>query len=361
MCTHHEGQNHIQNEPAQIHWRRVGPSGYTSLIMRTTHLLKYILPTLFLCALATPLKAQDETAAARDANADPGRKEWIQLFNGKNLDGWAVKIAGYELGDNFGNTFRVEDGVMKASYDQYQSFLGPGKAERFGHIFYKRKFSHYIIAVEYRFVGKQSPDAPEWAIRNSGIMVHSPPPESMGKHQDFPISIEVQLLGGLGEGKGERSTANLCTPATHVVMDGKLVMRHCISSSSKTYHGDQWVRVEAMVLGSSTVRHMVVDGKEGGKVVLSYEMPQIGGGSVDHYDEKFKQDGKLLDEGYISLRGRAIRLNSGRSSYSTWPDAWTPRPQTTRATLLNPKAPSAGTRRYRNKSPPPTFRTNLVP
>ncbi len=129
-------------------------------------------------------------------------------------------------------------------------------------------------------------------------MVHSPPPETMGKDQDFPISIEVQLLGGLGEGK--RPTANLCTPGTHVVMEGKLVTRHCITSRSETFHGDQWVRVETMVLGDSTIRHTV-----NGEEVLSYEMPQMGGGSVSGFDEKVKQDGKLLHEGYISLQSES--------------------------------------------------------
>ena len=221
------------------------------------------------------------------------RKEWIQLFNGRDLEGWIAKIRGYDLDDNFGNTFRVVDGLLRVAYDAYEKF-----DNRFGHLFYKQQFSHYIIAVEYRFVGDQAPGGPNWARRNSGIMLHSPPPETMGKNQNFPISIEVQLLGGLGE--GERPTANLCTPGTHVVMEGKLVTRHCVESRSKTFHGDQWVRAEAMVLGSSTLRHTV-----NGEEVLSYEMPQIGGGSVSGFDEAVKLDGKLLDEGYISLQAES--------------------------------------------------------
>jgi hypothetical protein len=81
-------------------------------------------------------------------------------------------------------------------------------------------------------------------------MLHSPPATSMGKDQDFPISIEVQLLGGLG--KGPRTTANLCTPGTNVEMGGKLFTPHCVNSASKTYDGDQWVRVEVEVLGDET-------------------------------------------------------------------------------------------------------------
>lgn len=220
-------------------------------------------------------------------------KEWEQLFNGKNLDGWDIKIRHYDLNDNFANTFRVKDGKLVVSYDGYDKF-----DEKFGHIFYKKKFSNYIIATEYRFVGEQAPEGPGWAYRNSGIMLHCQPAASMGKDQDFPISIEVQLLGG--SGKGERTTCNLCTPGTNVEMNGKLFTPHCINSKSKTYDGDQWVRAEVMVLGDSLVRHYV-----NGEMVLEYQKPQVGGGNVDAYNPAFKPDGKLLNEGYISLQSES--------------------------------------------------------
>jgi hypothetical protein len=229
-------------------------------------------------------------AAAQPA---PDQRDWIQLFNGKDLSGWTPKITGYALGENFANTFRVQDGYLTVAYDGYDKFNN-----RFGHIFYRQKFSHYIIAVEYRFTDPQAPAGPSWATRNSGIMVHCQPPETMGKDQDFPISIEVQLLGGLG--KGPRPTLNLCTPGTHVVRDGKLWTTHCLNSNSKTYDGDQWVRAEVMVLGDSVIRHIAE-----GQVVLSYEMPQIGGGTVSNFDPAAKKDGQLLTEGYISLQSES--------------------------------------------------------
>lgn len=218
---------------------------------------------------------------------------WIQLFNGKDLNDWKPKITGYPLGENFGNTFRVEDGMMKVRYDAYTDFQ-----ERFGHIFYKEKFGNYLLAVEYRFVGDQVAGGPGWAVRNSGAMLHCQAPETMGVDQDFPISIEMQLLGG--NGQDTRSTANLCTPGTNVVMDGKLITTHCINSTSKTYHGDQWVRVEALVLGDSIIEHII-----DGQIVLKYGKPQIGGGSVSHYDPAVKKDGTLLKEGYISLQSES--------------------------------------------------------
>ena len=179
----------------------------------------------------------------------------------------------------------------------YEAYEGPFDA-RFGHIFYERPFSHYRLVVEYRFIGDQIQGGPSWAFRNSGIMLHSQPPESMRRDQTFPICIEVQLLGG--DGERERTTMNLCTPGTHVVFNGRLVTDHCTDSKSKTYHGDQWVRAEVMVLGSSVVRHIAE-----GEVVLEYEMPQVGGGAVEGHDPAFKRDGELLESGYISLQSES--------------------------------------------------------
>ncbi len=233
------------------------------------------------------------TGYSQKSGNDPDKKEWIQLFNGKDLKNWDIKITGYDLNDNFGNTFRVENGMLRVGYEKYDKFNN-----RFGHIFYRQKFSSYIIAVEYRFIGDQCPEGPGWATRNSGIMVHSQSAQSMGKNQDFPISIEVQLLGGLG--KGPRTTANLCTPGTNVEMNGKLFTTHCVNSTSKTYDGDQWVRVEAVVLGDQQIKHLI-----DGQTVLSYEKPQIGGGSVSNYDPQVKPDGMLLKQGYIALQSES--------------------------------------------------------
>ena len=219
--------------------------------------------------------------------------KWIQLFNGKDLNDWTPKITGYALNENYANTFRVENGMLKVNYDGYSSFDG-----KFGHIFYKNKYSYYLLAVEYRFIGEQCTNGPGWALRNSGMMLHCQAPESMMPKQDFPISIEVQLLGG--NGKDERTTANLCSPGTNVVMNGNLFTQHCVNSKSKTYHGDQWVRAGVLVLGDSVIKHILEN-----KVVLEYQKPQIGGGNVDNHDPAVKKDGTLLKEGYISLQSES--------------------------------------------------------
>lgn len=219
--------------------------------------------------------------------------EWLQLFNGKNLDGWTPKIRGYALGENFGNTFRVQDGVMQVGYEQYEDF-----GERFGHIFYKDKFSHYRIRLEYRFVGEQCAGGPGWAFRNSGIMIHSQAPETMGLDQNFPVSIEVQLLGGKAE--GTRTTSNLCTPGTNVVMNGKLETQHCFNSKSRTYRGDQWVVAEVEVRGSKVIKHIL-----DGEVVLEYNEPQLDPRDADAKKIADGRDSLILTEGYISLQSES--------------------------------------------------------
>jgi hypothetical protein len=232
-------------------------------------------------------------AVAVPALAEEG--EWIELFNGKDLQGWTPKIRGYELGENFANTFRVEEGAITVGYEGYDTF-----DERFGHIFYETPFSHYRLKVEYRFFGEQVEGGPGWAFRNSGVMLHCQPPETMTKDQDFPVSIELQLLGG--NGTEDRTTCNLCTPGTHVVMDDKLQRRHCINSTSKTYHGDDWVTIEVEVHGDGTIRH-IIDGEP----VLVYEQPQL-----DTRDKNVKgtelvkdEDDLLISSGYISLQSES--------------------------------------------------------
>lgn len=220
-----------------------------------------------------------------------GDQGWIPLFNGRDLEGWTPKITGYQAGVNFGNTFRVEDGVIRVAYDQYGGFQG-----RFGHLFYKDAFSHYRLRVEYRFVGEQASGGPGWALRNSGVMLHGERPEDMTLEQEFPTSIEVQFLGG--NGTDERTTSNLCTPGTNVMIDGQLVTRHCTNARSKTYHGDQWVTAEVEVCGNRSIRHYLE-----GELVLAYSGPQL--------DERDAHAKALADRaGTLMLETGTISLQS---------------------------------------------------
>lgn len=226
-------------------------------------------------------------------NSSANQEEWIPLFNGENLDGWIPKIRGFAAGENAYETFRVEDGLLKVRYDQYPAF-----DETFGHLFYDQFFDYYKLRVVYRTVGEQVENGPGWALRNNGMMLHCQHPKNMGLNQDFPISIEVQLLGD--DGSGKRSTANLCTPGTNVYYQGKFDTRHCINSTSKTYPHEEWVSLEVLVMGDSIVQHIME-----GEVVMEYEKLQIGGGSVSDVLPGQKIDGKPLVGGLISIQAES--------------------------------------------------------
>jgi len=231
-------------------------------------------------ATPTPVATDWRTAPAQD---------WQELFNGRNLDGWVIKLANHELGDNYRDTFRVENGLIRVMYDKYDDF-----GARFGHLFYAKKLSHYVVSVDYHFFGEQAKGGPSYARLNSGVMIHSQAPETILKDQDWPISVEAQLLAG------NRTTMNVCTPGTEIFMHGEMVKAHCTNSTSKVYPDDAWVTVQVEVLGGEKVRHII-----DGQTVLEYEKPMIGGGVANRYDPKIKVDGTILTEGYLALQAES--------------------------------------------------------
>ena len=217
---------------------------------------------------------------------------WVRLFNGKNLDGWTPKISGHAPGENFANTFQIDDGILKVSYDGYGKF-----DEQYGHLFTNIAYSHYILRLEYRFTGKMMPDAPSYVNLNSGVMIHAQSPQSMGLKQGFPASLEVQFLAD--EGKGKRQTANVCTPGTNLEIDGKLVTRHIVNSTAPTFPPEEWVRVEVEVHGSEEVIH-----RNNGVEVLRYQRPQLDPRNEMAPASDLLNAGaeKILSYGYIALQ-----------------------------------------------------------
>ena len=246
---------------------------------------------------------------ARPSSGEEPDSRWIQLFNGQDLTGWTPKIKGYDAGANYADTFRVENGVLSVNYDKYE---GPFN-DRFGHLFYEKPYSNYVLRVEYRIVGEQHPGGPSWAIRNSGVMLHGQGPASMLKAQDFPVSIEVQFLAG--DDRNARPTANLCTPGTHVVMNGNLHKDHCTNSSSETYHGDQWVAVEIEVHGNKLIRHKI-----GGRTVLEYTEPQLD--PADPHARRLLDAGadRMLSGGTISLQSESHPIEFRKIELRELPD-----------------------------------------
>jgi len=217
---------------------------------------------------------------------------WVSLFNGKDLKEWKIKIAGHELNDNYKNTYRVENGNLKVSYDEYEQF-----DDKFGLIFYKDKFSNYLLRVEYRFVGEQIAGAPDWAFKNSGVMIHCQPPESMAKDQKFPVCLEAQLVGG--NGTDERPNCNAVMLGTRISMNDTLVPGGYVASKGKTFHGDEWITVEAEVLGNKVIKYMV-----NGEKVIEFNNPQLD--EENENAKKLIKDGnKMLHEGYIALQAES--------------------------------------------------------
>jgi len=220
-------------------------------------------------------------------------QKWESIFNGKDLTGWQIKITGHELNENYKNTFQAKDGKLIVSYDEYESF-----DDKFGHIFFNEKLSHFKLRLEYRFIGEQVPEAPDWAYRNSGVKFHSPPPEEIPKDQRLLVAVEAQLLGG--NGTDERPTGNVCTAGTHIEIGGKLITEHCTNSSSKTFHGDQWVSLELEVRGNEKVIHRI-----NGEVVFEYEKPQLD--DSDPFSKQLLDKGipRMLSDGYIALQAES--------------------------------------------------------
>lgn len=244
--------------------------------------------SLFICILFLLSYTNcKENPSTTSTNPD---ENWVRLFNGKNLDNWIVKIKGYPLNKNVHNTFRAENGVLSVSYDEYDNFNSA-----YGHIFYKAPFSSYKLRFQYRFIGNQVAGGADWAYKNSGVMIHSQSPESMALNQDFPVSLEVQLLGGANN-TTQRPTGNLCTPGTHVEINNELVTDHCINSTSKTYYDENWVNLEVMVIKDSVITHSINETQ-----VISYSKPIIGGA----HNTIPNKEGEALKTGYISLQSES--------------------------------------------------------
>ncbi|MDA8752573.1 DUF1080 domain-containing protein [Halieaceae bacterium] len=220
---------------------------------------------------------------------------WISLFDGESLVGWRSKFVGSPVDENYRDSFRVSDGAITVSYDNYDAWDG-----EFGHLFFERPFDNYILQLQYRFIGEQATDAPAmaWAWRNSGVMLHSQAPETMGLKQDFPVSVEVQLLGA-HEGE-HRPTGNLCTPGTHVRVAGEMHTQHCMLSTSTSIVGDEWVQLEVEVRSNRLIRHFI-----NGELVLEYSAPQLDGWNPAARDLLESGGSRELQSGYIALQSES--------------------------------------------------------
>ncbi|WP_245577741.1 3-keto-disaccharide hydrolase [Gelidibacter mesophilus] len=263
----------------------------TNLFQPLIKMVIIIISVLISMIILTSCKGTKHNPVQNDIASLNNLEEWQPLFNGTDLKDWIVKIHHHEVGDNYANTFRVKDGVIQVNYDGYDKF-----DQRYGHLFYKEPFSSYHLKFKYKFTYQWMTDAPGYTYRNSGVMFHSQDPATILKEQDWPISIEYQMLAREKDGV-PRPTGNMCSPGTEVYFQGEMDPRHCIDSSSDTSDWDEWVSSELIVYGDSLVIHKV-----NGKKVLEYTKPEIGGGVANGYNPEIKIDGKRLTNGYIGLQ-----------------------------------------------------------
>ena len=239
-------------------------------------------------------KAHVQKEAGTALSVETPKDAWVPLFNGKDLEGWTMKIKGHPLGENFGNTFRVEDGILSVRYDAY----GDDFNDRFGALYFDRKLANYRLKVEYRFVGDTAPGAPEWGYRDSGVQFHGQSPSTLGPDQPFPVCLEYNLHGG--NGTDDRPVGAICANGMFVEVNGERNTSYCTPAAvARTFHGDQWVTLEIDV-NKGRIVHFV-----NGEEILRYAEPAY---DPEHDIAKTLLENKgdtAVREGYISLQSNS--------------------------------------------------------
>lgn len=252
------------------------------------------LPFIAVVAVIMPTLSSCTRKPRTPVSAPTG--QWVSLFNGKDLNDWTVKIAGEALNDNYRQTFRVEDGLLKVSYQQYEQF-----GNRFGSLFYNKKLSHYWIRAQYRFVGSAAAGAPGWTYKNSGIQLHGQSPESMRKEQEFPVAVEFDLVGS--GYFGNRPTGDVCQNGTRVLIDHKPLEGQCSKLSDITIRDDRWTTALAEVDGGKLVRQIV----DGG-LVVEYSDLKLDKTNADAQRLIAGGADEALTSGYISIQSNGFPI-----------------------------------------------------
>lgn len=110
----------------------------------------------------------------------------VQLFNGKNLDGWYTFLKGKGRDNDPNKVFTVQKGLLTIS------------GEEFGCITTNNEYENYKLVVEFKWGGTTFAPRTEKA-RDSGILLHSIG-EDGGSGGIWMRSIECQLIeGGTGD------------------------------------------------------------------------------------------------------------------------------------------------------------------
>jgi hypothetical protein len=240
-----------------------------------------------LTLLLTPLLLLSLSCNTNKNTTEKNTQNWVALFNGKNLDNWIPKIAGYKLGENFGNTFRVENGILSTRYDAYDNFKN-----RFGALYYNKKFSNFRLRVEYRFVGDTVAGAPSWGYQDGGIQYYCQAPQTMDINQPFPVCLEYNLLG-------TRPSGEICANGIYVLVGGKRNEDYCTPPVVQVVPPkDQWSTAEIDVRNGKMTQYV------NGVPVISFSNPRYD--STKAIAKQFITPGNdMVQDGYISLQSNS--------------------------------------------------------
>ena len=125
--------------------------------------------------------SNSEVQERKDSN-----KNEVQLFNGKNLDGWYTFIKGKGRDNDPNKVFTVKNGLITISGEEY------------GCITTNNEYENYKLVVEFKWGDATFAPRIERA-KDSGILLHSQG-EDGGSSGTWMHSIECQLIeGGTGD------------------------------------------------------------------------------------------------------------------------------------------------------------------
>lgn len=106
----------------------------------------------------------------------------VDLFNGKNLDGW------YQVTDDMGiekELFMADGGTIHAYPKQAENSL-----QSFGAIITKNEYKNYVLTLEYKWGDKKFKPRDNF-VRDAGVLVHV-----SGEDVIWPSGIECQIQEG---------------------------------------------------------------------------------------------------------------------------------------------------------------------
>ena len=126
--------------------------------------------------------AQSQASAGQPGVPAPGNDGWIQLFNGRNLDGWYTFLSKSGQNNDPAGLIRVDNGMIHILGNP----VAPGAAEA-GYLATNQEFSDYRLRLEYKWGMQRFPPRQEMK-RDNGLLFHL-----VGPDRVWPTCMEFQI------------------------------------------------------------------------------------------------------------------------------------------------------------------------